>query len=282
MIRFAKWHALRNDFILVSESERGTGDPGRLARCLCDRHAGPGADGLILFSAGEEGRAQARIFNADGGEAGISGNGFRCTAGALFRMGRGEKGSLELESSSGISRHVLDGEDGGLLRITSYFGPPRFGADSIPVDPGTADPSCLPFQFGGATVEASCVSVGNPHAVFLDGWDDGNWMEIGRMVERHEVFPEGTNVEFVRVLGRDRIEVFVWERGVGRTASSGTGAAASFSVARKRRLVGEKVEVLLEGGKLMVHEEDGGLAIAGTCTEVYRGTLADPPAGGAD
>ncbi len=278
MIQFAKWHALRNDFVLIRESDCEAGDPGKLARFICDRREGAGADGLILWDHLEEGGAKVRIINADGGEAGISGNGFRCAAGALFRQEMGSDGHIELVSASGHSHHELLGDYGGLLKIRSSYGPPRFEADAIPLVGGVADPTHLELKVEGKKMTASCVSVGNPHAIFLDGWDEGDWKEIGAAVEWDDHFPERTNVEFVRVIDRNRLEVRVWERGVGKTASSGTGAAASFSVARRLGLVNREVRVVLEGGELLVEEVDQGLAITGGCGEVYRGTIDSLPA----
>lgn len=278
MIQFAKWHALRNDFILINERDREPGDPGELARFVCDRREGAGADGLILFEELKEGRGSVRIFNADGSEAGISGNGFRCAAGALFRRSAGKEGHLELTSASGLSRHELMEERGGILEIRSSFGPPCFDPKAIPVDVGQSDPMHLELVVEGESLYGSCVSVGNPHVVFLDRWDEKNWMTIGAAIECDRAFPERTNVEFVRVITRDRLEVLVWERGVGRTASSGTGAAASFSVARRLGLVDGDVRVALEGGELLVRETGQGLEITGMCAEVYRGIIDDPSA----
>lgn len=277
-IEFAKWHALRNDFILLEERPGRPVDEAGLARMICDRHAGAGADGLVLFARREAGRAVVRIINADGSEAAISGNGYRCAAGALYRMGHGREGRIELESLSGLSAHELVGDRRGVLEIRSAYAPPRFEPGAIPVRREGEDALRLPLRVAGETIHASCVSVGNPHAVFFDGWDEESWPAIGAAVERLEIFPERTNVEFVRVTARDRLQVRVWERGVGRTASSGTGAAASFSVARRLGLVDDEVRVQLEGGELLVRETENGLAITGTCAEVYRGVMGDPPA----
>ncbi len=273
-VRFRKWHALRNDFILflpgeVSD-EAGAAD---IARRVCDRREGVGADGSIILSHAGAGRVRARIFNADGSEAEVSGNGFRCAAAALAREAGGANVPVVLIGAAGRSVHEILGEEGGGFKITSRFPGPKFDPADLPADVGRHDSMRFPVSVTGKTIHVSCVSVGNPHAVVLDGWDRSSWEAIGRDVECCEAFPKRVNVEFVKILSHERIEVYVWERGVGRTESSGTGAVASFCVARRKELVGDRVRVILEGGELFVEESGDGIAVTGTCAEVCRGTI---------
>jgi diaminopimelate epimerase len=227
--RLAKLHATGNDFLVVLESI-----DGELARLLCDRHRGIGADGAIVVGPGFRG-ADARmvLYNADGGRAELSGNGMRCLAWVAVRAGAGDGKRLVVDTDGG--RRVVDMEcDAGGDVVSAV------------VDMG-------PVTFGEPQPEGDTASVGNPHLVlFVDDVATAPVTTEGPRLEHDARFPDRTNVEFVKVTGPDELTMRVWERGVGETLSCGTGACAAAAVAHRRGLVGERVVVNVPGGRLVV------------------------------
>jgi diaminopimelate epimerase len=282
--RFAKVEALGNDFVVIEASE----PPARrdaLARALCDRHRGVGADGLLIIypSAGADGRVE--VWNADGSEAETSGNGLRCAACRLATAGEGERAAartsgsaaaeIVLETRAGRSRVLLPGGSRGPIRVA--LGAPRFRPAEIPMrlpaEPGSPAPASDRFVEGrlpGIPVAVTALSVGNPHAVvFVDGPIDGS--RLGPQIEAHPAFPERANVEFVRVVAPDHLVVLIWERGVGPTASSGTGAAAALVAASLTGRSARRARVEMEGGTLEVGWEEAGVWTEGLARIVFEG-----------
>ncbi len=262
-IPFTKWHALQNDFLIIDARTRALHDLERAARALCDRRAGIGADGLLILERSDKAESRVRVFNADGSEAEISGNGLRCAAAHLLGEESGPGASISLETLAGVSGHVLQERAGQMAVLESRFPPATFPEST----------GCEPIELSveAGIVPVHVVSVGNPHAVLLEGWSASNWLDLGPQIENHSRFPERTNVEFVSLRGEGELVVLVWERGAGRTASSGTGASAAFAVARKRGIVGSEATVILEGGNLNLRESEGGFALAGPCERVFDG-----------
>jgi diaminopimelate epimerase len=264
-MRFTKLHGLGNDFLIVEPGEGP--DPagaGELVRRICDRHTGVGADGLIVLEphAGPPARAGFRIFNADGGEAEISGNGLRCAAAflawsgligsphVLFRTAAGERSSEVLSSR------------GPLFEIRTGLGRPRLASQDIPFDDGQLLGRVVdyPLSVTRKTCAVTCVSMGNPHcSLFFEAFPSrGEWRSLGSEIETHPFFPRRTNVEFVRVHGRGEIEVLFWERGVGETLASGTGSAAAAVASMLKGLVDRTVTVRTAMGSLRVEWPEGG------------------------
>jgi diaminopimelate epimerase len=264
-MRFTKVHGLGNDFLVASPG--GMTDPaaaGDLARRICDRHTGVGADGLIFLTPekGEPARAGFRIFNADGSEAEISGNGLRCAAAfldwsraitspkVLFRTAAGERPSEVLSSQ------------GPLFEVRIGLGTPRLASKDIPFDDGRVHERVVdyPLSVIRRTFPVTCVSMGNPHcSLFFDPFPSrGEWRGIGAEIESHPFFPNRTNVEFIRVIRRDEIEVLFWERGVGETLASGTGSAAAAVASMLKGLVDRTVTVRTARGSLKVEWPEGG------------------------
>jgi diaminopimelate epimerase len=231
--RLAKLHATGNDFLVH------VGDlPAADARALCDRHAGVGADGLLLLlPPGAGADCTMVLFNADGGRAEMSGNGMRCLAWVAAREGAGDGKRLVVDTDGG--RRLVDIEcdaDGDVVAAT--------------VDMGA-------ITFGDPQPEGDTASIGNPHLVlFVDDVATAPVATDGARLERDARFPDRTNVEFVRVTAPDEITMRVWERGVGETLSCGTGACAAAAVAHRRGLVGDRVLVKVAGGELVVELGD--------------------------
>jgi diaminopimelate epimerase len=259
-VRFAKAHGLGNDFLLVA-AESVPESPAPWARRLCDRHLGVGADGVLAYSLRDGGIAM-RLINADGSAAEISGNGLRCLAAYAVSLGW-LPASHDVFTTAG-KRHVdVEARGGGCFRIATDLGAPRLASADIPclVDPPRPIVLGLPLVVAaGRRVEVTATSLGNPHcAVFFDEPpDDAEIALLGPALESHPAFPSKTNVEFVSVRSRGELRVRFWERGVGPTSASGTGAASAAVAAMLRGSVDRSVRVVCDGGVLDVEWPEGG------------------------
>lgn len=258
-MKFTKFHALGNDFLIVDQDEVALfEEPGDLAHRLCERHTGVGADGILLVSVTNRSRGEARfrIFNADGSEAEISGNGLRCAAAYLYSQQKIDVPIVRFQTAAGERTCALvrRTKDGFLMKIE--LGIPRFAPADIPFDDGTVHDRILdyPLVINTETYPVTAVSLGNPHCdVFIDRFPGRfEWHELGREIESHPFFPRRTNIEFIRVRGRDEIEVVFWERGVGETLSSGSWAAAAAVAAIVTGRTDRTVTVRTEMGSLLV------------------------------
>ncbi|MBR4703184.1 MAG: diaminopimelate epimerase [Oscillospiraceae bacterium] len=258
-MRFTKMQGLGNDYLYVYGVPE---DPGPLSIRLSDRHFGPGADGMIWISPSEVADFRMRIFNADGSEAKMCGNGIRCVGKYVFEKGYTAKTLLRIETLSGIREltlHVVEGK-----------------VSSVTVDMGTVlvSPEKRLSPEGQALV-CTPVSVGNPHAViFTEDAEAVALTELGPAIEHHPDFPGGVNVEFVQPLGKNQLRMRVWERGSGVTLACGTGACASAAAAAARGLCpyGEEIRMVLDGGELTVRvAPDGKVKMTGPCEFVYEG-----------
>jgi diaminopimelate epimerase len=279
-MRFHKFQALGNDFLIVREEELRAvaADEGELARRICDRHFGAGADGLEVVLAQPRASGadfEARLFNADGGETPISGNGTRCVAAYLHLFAGWTEPEVTIATGAGLKRLQLIEREGGRFVFAMEMGAPRLRSEEIPVAlPVPAERIIRqPLEVDGHDIEFTSVSLGNPHCSLLvedsEAWD---WRALGAALERHPAFPERTNVEFIRVLNRDEIEVRFWERGVGETLASGTGACAAALAAMLNDLTERRVAVLTAAGKLIVEwRADGGVVQTGEAQAVYAG-----------
>ncbi|MFA5884722.1 MAG: diaminopimelate epimerase [Acidimicrobiia bacterium] len=257
-IHLAKLHATGNDFLVWSQLDPGAAAavPASLARALCDRHIGVGADGLILLTPGVGGAdATMTLHNADGGIAEMSGNGIRCLAWAAAEAGLGGD-ALVVDTGGGRRTIELERDAGGHVhRATVDMGPVTFDPAAIPVDaPSAFD---LTAEFHGVAYRGDAAGMGNPHFVcFVDDVASARVTQHGPHLETDPRFPRHTNVEFVAPDGPSALRMRVWERGVGETRSCGTGACASAAVAHRRDLVGPRVTVRVPGGDLVVEVGD--------------------------
>ena len=283
-MRFTKVHGLGNDFLVASPG--GMTDPaaaGDLARRICDRHTGVGADGLIFLTPekGEPARAGVRIFNADGSEAEISGNGLRCAAAFLAWSGAVTSPKVLFRTAAGERPGEVIASKGSLFEVRIGLGAPRLASKDIPFDDGRIHDRVLdyPLSVIHKTFPVTCVSMGNPHCgLFFDALPSpGEWRGIGAEIESHRFFPNRTNVEFIRVVGRDEIEVLFWERGVGETLASGTGSAAAAVASMLKGLVDRAVKVLTAMGSLKVEWLEGGDVFqTGPAEVVFSGDYPAP------
>jgi diaminopimelate epimerase len=258
MTRLAKAHGLGNDFLLVAEAAAPP-DVAAWARRLCDRHVGVGADGVLLHSPAPDG-VHMRLINADGGEAEISGNGLRCLAG--YMVWSGAQPARHVVHTGAGPRPVQVASIGPTrYRITTGLGEAILESARIPValEPPAARVVDHPLAVDGETVRITATSLGNPHcAVFVDvPADDALLRRLGPPLERHAFFPRRTNVEFVTVLSRTELRVRFWERGVGYTRASGTGAASAAVAAIVRGVADRRLRVVCDGGTLEVEWPEG-------------------------
>ena len=281
-MRFAKYHGAGNDFILV-DGRSAERDWPALARAICQRNLGAGADGLIVALPSQTAAARLRLFNADGSEAEMSGNGVRCFARFVVEEGiaQPEGDDLHVETAAGpiVVRLRRRPDGGGVGGATVDMGPPRLAPRDIPVAVEAAPPILdLALLVDDAVYSVSCVSMGNPHAVhFLQTpVADFPLREVGPRVEHHPLFPARVNFEVARVLDRGHVESRTWERGVGETQACGTGACAIMVAARLRGLVDDEVEVREPGGVLTLRwPGEGSVFLSGPAEFVYRGEWPD-------
>ncbi|MBR5430444.1 MAG: diaminopimelate epimerase [Firmicutes bacterium] len=253
-MRFAKMHGLGNDMIVVNGfTEELPADLGALAVAMCDRHLGIGADGLVILSPPRDPQHAAlfRIFNSDGSEAGMCGNGVRCAALFARREGITDREEFVFETIYDQVRPAILDEAAGVVRVD--MGEPRLKPADIPADfPGSrVVAAALPV--GTRVFYATLVSLGNPHCViFVDDLDGFPVEKIGPQIEHHALFPEKTNVEFVQLAGDDKLKMRVWERVCGETLACGSGACAATVAAILNGYLKDEAEVLLRHGSLAV------------------------------
>ncbi|MDI6711335.1 MAG: diaminopimelate epimerase [Bacillota bacterium] len=272
---FMKWHGLGNDFVIVDARRDGLADaPGELARAVCDRHFGIGADGLVFILPAAGADAEMRIFNSDGSEAEMCGNAIRCVARYLFETGGAREPRLRIATGAGVLvPEVIPAGGGEPARVRVDMGPPRLSRDDIPMagSPGRAVNE--PLAAGGRTFNVTAVSMGNPHCViFVPDLDAVPLETLGPVLETHPAFPRKTNVEFVQLLSPEAVRVRVWERGAGPTLACGTGACAVAVAANLNGLTGRRVSVHLPGGVLEIEwAGDGHVYMTGPAVKVFEG-----------
>ena len=278
-MQFTKFHGFGNDY-LVFEAQSLASVPSLndFARTICDRHYGAGADGVTIVRAAEEDDADfvVRIFNADGSEAGLSGNGTRCTVASLYYRGLWSKDELRLRPQSGVKRYRLrERVSEGHYWFESELGRPGFSSAEIPML--TAEPRerimDYPLAVEDETLLVTALSMGNPNCcVFVENFDGLDWRRAGRVIERHQQFPDRTNVVFVRVRDRANIEIRLWERGVGETFSSGTCSCAAAVASSINGHTDRHVNVHTEGGLIEVWwRDDDEVVMTGRADVVYAG-----------
>lgn len=270
---FTKMHGCGNDYVYIDCFKQDVEAPELLARTLSDRHKGVGGDGVILICPSETADAKMRMFNADGSEGRMCGNGVRCVAEYLFRHGYASGTAADVETLSGV-KHIVRREPG---LLTVDMGAPELAPEKIPVT-GFAKPVVNELvEVNGGAVRMTCVSMGNPHCViFLDEDIDGLDLErIGPKFEHHALFPERVNTEFVNVLPDGTLKMRVWERGSGETWACGTGACAVgvAAVLTGRAQKGEDITVHLRGGDLTVRYTDQTVFMTGAATTVFKGEI---------
>jgi len=276
---FTKFHGFGNDYIVFeAEQLSAVSDLNEFARRICDRHYGAGADGIDLVTRSEDPSADfvVRIFNVDGSEANLSGNGTRCAAAYLHYRGLWSLPELRLQTRAGVKRYRLREQLGaGNYVFESELGQPKFDSASIPMRTETPLERVIdyPLNVAGETYPVTALQMGNPNCcVFVDDFKALDWRSIGRTIENHPQFPERTNVNFVRVQDYDNIELRFWERGVGETTASGTCSCASVVASAITGRSGRRVRASMQGGEVNIEwREDNEVVLTGRADIVYSG-----------
>lgn len=273
---FTKMHGLGNDYVCINCFRERVEDPPGFARTLCDRHYGIGADGLILICPSKVSDFKMEIYNSDGSVAGMCGNGIRCLGKYVYDYRLTGKETLSIETKSGIRNMYLHIQDGKACGAMVDKGVPRLNAHSIPILSEKDLVINEPIEVQEKNYRMTGISMGNPHAVIFSEEINGiSLEETGRELEFHPRFPERANIEFCHVTARDRMEIRVWERGVGETLACGTGACAAVVASVLNDLTDEEVIVKLLGGELSVRwdRKVNHVFLEGPAVKVFDGVL---------
>lgn len=260
ILKFAKMHGCGNDFIMLNGFSQALPDNmGALAERLCDRHFGIGADGVIALYPAEGFDYQMRLFQPDGSEAEMCGNGTRCAALFARREGIATCDNLKMQTLAGtiLPTVLAADEESGTVRVD--MGVPRLAAAAIPCKIGTDTVLNQTVEVSGRDFTFSAISMGNPHAVIFLDTDPESFpiTTYGPLLERHEIFPAKANIEFAQIIDAHTIKMRVWERGVGQTLACGTGACATAVAAILTGLATSPVTVQLAGGELVIDWQQG-------------------------
>lgn len=270
-LNFVKMHGLGNDFILIDCLNQELQNPEKFTIKYCNRRFGIGADQLLLIYPSKIADFKMKIFNADGSEVEMCGNGIRCFAKYIWDRGLSNKETLEVETLAGI---IKPKKIDKLVRVD--MGKPEFHPSKIPIDSDGEMAFNINLEVSGWLARLNCVSMGNPHAVIFLNEDPKNFAveKYGSLIENHPIFPKRTNVEFAFVKNPNEIIMRVWERGAGETLACGTGACATAVAAIYKKLTENNVTVHLLGGDLFIEwADDGHVYMTGPAEEVFEGTV---------
>lgn len=277
-MKFSKMHGAGNDYVYVNCFSEKVSEPEKLSVLVSDRRFGIGSDGLILIMPSEKADFRMRIFNADGSEALMCGNGIRCVGKYVYDNGLTDKKEVSVETLSGIKYLTLfTGNDGKVSEVSVNMGRAILDPQLIPVRISGETAVSVPLEINGKSWDITCVSMGNPHAVtFVDDPYSLDLEKIGPLFENNEIFPERVNTEFIQIIDDHTLKMRVWERGSGETFACGTGSCASAVAAVLNGFCrkDEKITVMLRGGNLnIIWKSDGTVIMTGSATHVFDGEI---------
>lgn len=275
-MKFTKMHGIGNDYVYVNCFKETVEHPSEMAIKVSDRHFGIGSDGLILIKPSEMADGKMEMYNADGSQGAMCGNGIRCVAKYMYDYGITDKTSISVETKSGIKYLDLTIKDGKVDTVKVNMGTPILKAVDIPVRSEKEQVIDEPVMVDGKEWKITCVSMGNPHAItYIDDVKNLEIEKIGPKFENHEIFPDRVNTEFVRVIDRNTVEMRVWERGSGETLACGTGACAVAVSSILNGLTEEEVTVKLLGGDLKIFWDrtENKVYMTGSATTVFDGEI---------
>lgn len=274
VIRFTKMHGIGNDYVYVNLFEEEVRDPASLAVAVSDRHFGVGSDGLILIGLGDAADVSMRMYNADGSEAAICGNGIRCVAKYARDHGLARGDAVRVETAAGVKTIQVALENGKVTSARVDMGEPGLARREIPMT-GPPEARCMnePLAVGDEEFRITCVSMGNPHCVIFVADVEAVQLErVGPAIENHEAFPERTNVHFVQVRAPREVRMRTWERGSGITLACGTGASAVCVAGVLTERTDRRILAHLPGGDLELEwAESGHVSMTGPAEEVFTG-----------
>lgn len=277
-MKFAKMHGCGNDYVYVNCFDERVEDPGKLAVRVSDRHFGIGSDGLILIGASGRADFRMRMFNADGSEGEMCGNGIRCVAKYVYDHGMTDRTQISVETGAGVKELDLTVESGKVKTVRVDMGEPILQAAQIPVISERERVIDEPVTVGGREWRMTCVSMGNPHAVvFVPDTEHFEIEKYGPLFENDSAFPRRINTEFVQLLGKSEINMRVWERGSGETLACGTGTCASVMACILNGYTEDTVRVHLLGGDLEItyDRETNHIFMTGPAVTVFEGELEE-------
>ena len=273
-MKFTKMQGIGNDYVYVNCFEEKVEDPSALAIQVSDRHFGIGSDGLIIINPSEVADFKMCMYNADGSEGKMCGNGIRCVAKYVYDFNLTDKDVITVETLSGIKTLKLNVENGKVKTVRVNMGAPILECDKVPVKYDDEKMINKPVKVDGKTFNITCVSMGNPHAVtFINDTDNLEIEKIGPKFENNEIFPDKVNTEFIQIIDKNTVKMRVWERGSGETFACGTGACASVVASVLNRLTENKVTVKLLGGDLEIeyNQDENTVYMTGPARVVFTG-----------
>ena len=278
LVKFTKMHGAGNDYVYVNCFEEDVPNPERVAIQVSNRNFGIGSDGLILIMPSDRADVRMRMFNSDGSESEMCGNGIRCVAKYAYDHGIVAKREITAETGAGIlTLQLFTGDDGKVGKVRVNMGPPRLTRAEIPMtgEPAGSQVVAQPLNILHTTFAVTCVSMGNPHCViFVDDVESFQVEKYGPLIENHDLFPRRTNVEFVQVISRTEVRQRTWERGAGETLACGTGASAVCAAGYLNGLTEKKILNHLSGGDLELEwADDGSIYMTGPAVEVFSGEV---------
>ncbi len=281
MIKFTKMEGIGNDYVYVNDIENNIKNKSEFAKKVSDRHFGIGSDGLILICKSEKADFKMRIFNADGSEAEMCGNGIRCVGKYVYDKKLTNKKELDIETLSGIKHLSLKVENSEVQKVKVDMGMPKYRPEDITTFyNGNIDEKAnfiqVDTKIDDKNANLTCISVGNPHAVcFVTDLENFDVEKYGKQIENDKRFPNRINAEFVEIINKNLIKMRVWERGAGETLACGTGACASTCACILNNLTERNIEVLLLGGTLNIEwdENDNHIYMTGPAVTVFEGEI---------
>ena len=276
-MKFTKMQGIGNDYVYVNCLQDTVPDPGQTAIKVSNRHYGIGSDGLILIKPSKVADFEMDMYNADGSQSAMCGNGIRCVAKYVYDYGLTDKLNISVDTKSGIKYLNLTVENGKVVLITVDMGEPELKSGNIPIISGKDKVIMEPIEIDGVTYRMTGVSMGNPHAVvFIENVKELDIEKIGPQFEHHSFFPERINTEFVKVLDEHTVEMRVWERGSGETLACGTGACAVAVASVINGFVKDEVIVKLLGGDLKIYwnREENKVYMTGPAAVVFEGEIS--------
>lgn len=275
-MKFTKMHGIGNDYVYVNCFEETVENPSEVSKKVSDRHFGIGSDGLILIKPSEKADFEMEMYNADGSQGAMCGNGIRCVAKYVYDYGLTDKTNISVDTKSGIKYLDLTVINGKVALVKVNMGQPELNAEKIPMIYKKQQVIQQPLAVKDNIYEVTAVSMGNPHViVYMDQIRDLAIEKIGPDFEKHPAFPEGVNTEFVHVIDRKTVEMRVWERGSGETLACGTGACAVAVACVLNGYTEEEVTVRLLGGELKIfwNRKENLVYMTGPAEVVFDGTI---------
>ena len=276
MIKFTKMHGLGNDYVYIDAINQKIENESSLAKFVSNRHFGIGSDGLILICKSDIADFKMRMFNSDGSEAEMCGNGIRCVGKFIYDKGLTDKTIVKIETLAGIKTLVLNTKDGKVETARVDMGEPILEAEKIPVISKEQPVKNLELEAENKKFKFTCVSMGNPHAItIVENTKEFDVEKYGKILEVDKAFPKKANIEFAQIIDKENIKMRVWERGAGETLACGTGACATAVACNLNGLTGRKVNIELLGGTLNIewNENDNHVYMTGPAVTVFDGEL---------